>query len=84
MLAAVLAVGFLATMIGLPTATAETQVPGEKAYPGDCAQVYIIETSLGPVTVDASDSCVQVVVDEPATTSGDKFPPTVCIYPFGC
>lgn len=83
-LAALVAIGFLATMIGLPTASADTTVPGEDTYPGECAQVYIIETSLGPVTVDASDSCVQVIVEDTATASDDKFPPTVCIHPFGC
>lgn len=111
-LLAIAALGLFASSLIAPAAGADTEVP---SYDGqDCAEVYLFEERVGPVTLDGSDTCVSVIVHEsdecdledvdpseevpPAeqcledlgeqasdTLAVDaKFPPTVCIYPFGC
>jgi hypothetical protein len=74
---AILALGLMTMAIGAPGAAAETDAKD----PGPCMQVYLFELTVGPVTVDASDSCPEVHVDEPSTT---QEPDEICLYPFGC
>lgn len=57
---AIAAVGLLAGSFTAPAAGADTTVPDD--YPGECKQVYFFVFDVGPVTVDASDSCWQVIV----------------------
>lgn len=106
----VAALGLFATAFAAPAA-ADTEVPAED--PGACAQVYLFHEEVGPLTLDGSDACPNVIVHDSddcdaenvdpteelldaeeclediqgetvLETNGDKFPPTVCIYPFGC
>lgn len=104
------AIGLFATAFAAP-ASADTEIPAEDR--GDCAQVYLFREEVGPLTLDGSDTCPNVIVRDSddcdiedvdpteelvdveecledlegetvLETKGDKFPPTVCIYPFGC
>jgi hypothetical protein len=45
-----------------PGAAAETTVPDK--YPGECLPVYLFEAETPYVTVDASDTCATVTVQD--------------------
>jgi len=62
---AVLAVLTLIAVAVPGTASAETEVP---PYPEDvnCAQAYLFHEEVGPVTLDGSDACISVIVEDTA------------------
>jgi len=57
------AIGLVTMGFGASVASADTEVPPDEAY-GNCYYVYFFVIEAGPVTVDASDSCWQVIVED--------------------
>lgn len=64
------AIGLFATAFAPSAGADSTEVPPD--YPGACYQVYFFVYEIGPVTVDASDSCWQVIVEHEEDCEADE------------